>query len=162
MLRRKDKSAWKTEFDNSLYKVYDWNKQLAGYFFPHYGQIEPEERQDEAIEELNKSHAVLTEGGTLLVPMLRLNLLDSETALGIQDVVGSLKSCQERAQTWLSWLQKNSTKFSIIGAGAHTAREDRNMLSTAIGISGSFALGEKEIAEFLRPLLDQLHEDGLL
>jgi hypothetical protein len=44
----------------------------------------------------------------------------------------------------------------------YTVREDRNMLSIALGISGTFNLGEKEVRNFLSPMLDKLHEDGLL
>jgi hypothetical protein len=36
------------------------------------------------------------------------------------------------------------------------------MLSIALGIAGEITLGEKEVQEFLTPLLDRLHEDGLL
>ena len=36
------------------------------------------------------------------------------------------------------------------------------MLSIALGIVGTFNLGEKEVRDFLSPLLDKLHEDELL
>jgi hypothetical protein len=44
----------------------------------------------------------------------------------------------------------------------YTAREDRNMLSIALGIVETFNLGEKEVRDFLFPLLNKLHEDRLL
>ena len=156
------KGSWKTEYDDEIYKIYDWEKRLAGYFFPQYGRIEPEDQHEAAIEELNKSHAVLTGGGHLLVPMLRLGLLDSQEALAIDDAIESLSAGASRASNWREWLAANSRSFSIYGAGVHTAREDRNMLSIALAISGNLTLGEKEVGQFLMPLLDKLHEDGLL
>jgi hypothetical protein len=36
------------------------------------------------------------------------------------------------------------------------------MLSIALGIVAPVKLGEKEVRDFLSPLLDKLHEDGLL
>ena len=48
------------------------------------------------------------------------------------------------------------------GSTVYTAREDRNMLSIALGIASRYALGEKEIKELLAPALDRLHDDGLL
>ncbi|TLY10035.1 MAG: hypothetical protein E6K85_04630 [Thaumarchaeota archaeon] len=59
-------------------------------------------------------------------------------------------------------MNDNAKLFKIVGAAVHTAREDRNMLSIALGIVTKFKLGEKEVRDFLTPLLDRLHEDGLL
>jgi len=70
------KVSWKADYKNGIYKIYDWNKRLAGYFFPDYGQIEPEGAEEEAIEQMNDSHANLGSGGHLMVPMLKLELLD--------------------------------------------------------------------------------------
>jgi hypothetical protein len=36
------------------------------------------------------------------------------------------------------------------------------MLSIALGIVAKFRLGEKEVRDVLAPLLDRLHQDGLL
>jgi hypothetical protein len=113
------------------------------------------------IEQLNKDKVELTEG-TLVVPMLKLELLDSEGAIPIEKVVSSLQSSRERASKWNNWLGSNASELSIHGAGVHTAREDRNMLSIALGIHGKLTLGDKNVKEFLSPLLDKLHSEGLL
>ena len=63
---------------------------------------------------------------------------------------------------WKKWIRDNGRSFNIVGSAVHTAREDRNMLSIALGIAATITLGEKEVRDFLSPLLEKLHEDGLL
>ena len=154
-------SKWKIEYDDTLYKVYDWGGNLAGYLFPEYGDIEPKDREDEIIGEMNKAHAEVTEA-TLLLPMIKLGLLDNHEGMDIDYAISSLEASGERAGAWKKWLRDNAKSFSIVGAAVHTAREDRNMLSISLGIAATIKLGEKEVRDFLSPLLDKLHEDGLL
>jgi hypothetical protein len=157
-------SKWKTEYDNILYKIYDGSGNLAGYLFPEYGDVESkdkEEENEEIINELNRTHAQVTEG-TLLLPMVKLNLLDNDKGMGIDYVISSLEVNIERTNRWKKWLYDNAKPFNIVGSAVYTAREDRNMLSIALGIVKTFRLGEKEVRDFLFPLLDKLHEDGLL
>jgi len=157
----KTHGGWKTEYDNTLYKLYDWDGNLAGYFFPQYGDIEPEDKEDGIIDELNKTHSDVQEA-TLLLPMVKLSLLDKHEGMDIDYVISSLEANAERTGAWKKWLNDNAKLFKIVGAAVHTAREDRNMLSIALGIVTKFKLGEKEVRDFLTPLLDRLHEDGLL
>lgn len=157
----KSGSKWKTEYDDTLYKIYDWDGNLAGYLFPQYGDIEPKDREDEIIDELNKTHADVQEA-TLLLPMVKLDLLDKQEGIDIDYVISSLETNAERASVWKKWLHDNAKSFKIVGAAVYTAREDRNMLSIALGIVTAMRLGEKEVRDFLSPLLDKLHEDGLL
>jgi hypothetical protein len=155
------KASWKAEYEDSLYKIYDSNGSLAGYFFPHYGDIEPKEDEDEAIEELNKTHAQMSEA-TLLLPMVKLGVFDKEKGMDIEYVLASLQANSDRVEAWKKWLDNNAKAFRIFVAKAHTAREDRNMLSIALGIAQGFSLGEREVAMLLVPLLDKLQQDGLL
>ncbi|MDQ3869333.1 MAG: hypothetical protein M3250_07225, partial [Thermoproteota archaeon] len=56
---------WKMEYEDTIYKVYDWDKNLAGYFFPKYDLIQPAEdgsTEEEVIEKLNSSHKKVTGG----------------------------------------------------------------------------------------------------
>jgi len=155
------KAKWKAEYDDTLYKIYDWDGNLAGYFFPHYGDIQPKDKEDEIIDELNKSHARVNES-TLLLPMVKLGLLDNHEGMDIEYVISSLEANAARTGAWKKWLRENAKSFGIYGAEAHTAREDRNMLSIGIGISANITLGEKEVITMLTPLLDNLHGAGLL
>jgi hypothetical protein len=152
-------NKWKAEYDDMLYKIYDWGGNLAGYLFPAYNDTEPED--EEAIIELNRIQAQVTEG-TLLLPMAKLNLLDNSEGMEIDYVISSLQANIERTNRWKRWLADNAQSFNIVGSAVYTAREDRNMLSIALSIIEAFNLGEKEVRDFLAPLLDKLHEDGLL
>ena len=154
-------NKWKAEYDDRLYKIYDWGGNLAGYMFPAYLDIEPKEEDEEIIAELNRIHAQVTQG-TLLLPMVKLNLLDNNEGMDMDYVISSLEANRERANRWKKWLHDNAESFNIAGSAVYTAREDRNMLSIALGIVATFSLGEKEVRDFLSPLLDKLHEDGLL
>ena len=158
--RRGSSSKWKVEYDDTLYKIYDWDGNLAGYLFPTYKDIEPKD-EEEVIVELNRIHAQVMEG-TLLLPMVKLNLLDNNEAIDIDYVISSLQANIERTNRWKEWLHDNAEPFNIVDSAVYTAREDRNMLSIALSVVERFNLGEKEVRDFLSPLLDRLHEDGLL
>ena len=94
--------------------------------------------------------------------MVKLNLLDNNEGMDMDYVISSLQANAERTNRWKKWLHDNAEPFKIAGSAVYTAREDRNMLSIALGIVATFSLGEKEVRDFLSPLLDKLHEDGLL
>ncbi len=157
--KRGSSNKWKVEYDDTLYKIYDWDGNLAGYLFPTYKDIEP--KDEEVIVELNRIHAQVTEG-TLLLPMVKLNLLDNNEGIDIDYVISSLQANIERTNRWKEWLHDNAEPFNIADSAVYTAREDRNMLSISLDIVETFNLGEKEVRDFLSPLLDKLHEDGLL
>jgi hypothetical protein len=160
----KNKERWKMEYEDTIYKVYDWDKNLAGYFFPKYDLIQPPEDssyEEEIIEKLNKSHEKVI-GGDLMIPMIKLNLFDKEEAIDLDYAIGSLEENLQRTRVWKQWLQQNHKEFEIIGDAVYTAREDRNMLSIVLRIESAITLGEKQVIMVLGPLLDRLHEDGLL
>jgi hypothetical protein len=168
---------WKFEYEDTIYKIYDWNNNLAGYFFPNYDSMEKrtetkkpsdeyqqEEEEDEVIEEMNKLHEDVA-GGNIMIPMLRLNLLDIEEGkakMNLNYTIDALEENLHRAKKWKQWLEQNSAEFKVFGNSVYTAREDRNMLSLVLGINSNITLGEKEIGLVLIPLLDKLHEDGML
>jgi hypothetical protein len=162
---KKGGNNWKVEYDDTFYKIYDWGGNLAGYLFPGYSDIKKEYRQEDEEEdmivEMNRIHAQIEEG-TLLLPMVKLNLLDNNEGMDIDYVISSLQINIERSDRWKKWLKNNTELFNIIDTAVYTAREDRNMLSISLSIVETFSLGEKEVCNFLSPLLDKLHEDGLL
>jgi hypothetical protein len=178
---RNNKFKWEIEYEDTVYKVYDWNKNLTGYFFPKYSLTQEEddnidgnnnnateeqqpeqEEQDEIIEKMNKLHEKIT-GGNIMVPMLRLNLLDiEEKRIDLDYTIETLEENLQRAKKWKQWLEQNHMDFRIVGNAVYTAREDRNMLSIVLDINKDITLGEKEIGMTLTPLLDKLHENGML
>src|SRR6476646_11732177 len=92
--RNHKSTKWKMEYYNKIYKVYDADKNLAGYFFPRYDLVEETEdglkhrekkqmdNEDKIIELMNKSH-ITVRGGQLMLPMIKLSLLDNEEVLGL-------------------------------------------------------------------------------
>jgi hypothetical protein len=123
-----------------------------------------EEEEDEVIEGMNKLHENVV-GGNLMIPMLKLNLLDIEEGkakMNLNYTIDALEENLHRAKQWKQWLEQNSAEFKVIGNAVYTAREDRNMLSLVLGIDSNIILGEKEIGLVLIPLLDKLHKDGML
>ena len=173
------KSNWKIEYEYLIYKVYDSDKKLAGYFFPQYNSLqyestsnkqqearvgrdgEGEEEEDEFIERMNKAHKKIR-GGNLMVPMLRLYLLDNTEGTNLDYAIEALDANLQRAKTWKEWLEVNRTEFGISCATIFTAREDRNMLSIVLSIDLELTLGEKELERDLTPLLDKMHTDLML
>ena len=152
---------WKMEYEDTIYKIYDWNKNLAAYFFPNYNLVETSENEDEIIEKLNQSHQNVR-GGNILLPLIKLNLLDKEERIDLDYTIVALEQNLQRTKVWREWLVQNDRKFAITGNAVFTSREDREMLSIALVVDSNIILGEKETLVALTPLLDELHEATLL
>lgn len=168
--RNKDGNLWKLEYDDSVYKIYDWDKNLTGYFFPNYEididnhndkSLTAHEIEDKLIEQMNKEKKSV-KGGNLMLPMVKLQLLDNTEGIHLDYVISSLEESAQRTRIWKQWIQDNHQEFKIIGSSIYTAREDRNILSIVLGISLDVILGEKELGNNLRPLLNRLHQDELI
>ncbi len=169
---KKENRKWKLEYYDSIYKIYDWDKNLTGYFMPEYeipGQENLDngskpldfEEENKIIEKMNKEHHHIT-GGNILLPMLKLGMLDNNEGLTLDYVITSFEENIKRAQRWRSWLMENQKEFGLVGNAVYTAREDRNILSIVIGIESAMVLGEKELLPFIKPLLNKLHNDALI
>jgi len=166
----RDNPLWKLEYIDTVYKIYDWDKNLTGYFFPNYdidvGDFKDElqdahEIEDKIIEQMNKEKQ-LVKGGNAMLPMVKLQLLDNEQGIDLDYVINSLEQNAQRTRKWKQWIHDNHLEFKIFGSSIYTAREDRNMLSIVLGIGSNIILGEKEIGINLKPLLDKLHQDELI
>jgi len=155
------RSKWKMEYEDTIYKIYDWNKNLTAYFFPNYNLVEDSENEDEIIEKLNQSHQNVR-GGNILFPLIKLNLLDKEERIDLDYTIVALEQNLQRTKVWREWLVQNDRKFAITGNAVFTSREDREMLSIALVVDSNIILGEKEALVALTPLLDELHEVTLL
>lgn len=158
---RNKKSKWKIEYEDAIYKIYDWNGNLTAYFFPNYELEETTEDEDEIIEKLNQSHQSVS-GGNILLPMVKLNLLDKEEGIDLDYAIAALEQSLQRVKIWKQWLLQNGSQYEINGNAIFTSREDREMLSIGLRIKRDMILGEKEILNTLMLLLDELHEVGLL
>ena len=171
--RKNDNNRWKLEYVDTVYKIYDWEKNLTGYFFPNY-HITSEndydktndenydfEEQTEIIDKLHKENQDVV-GGNLMLPMIKLYLLDNHDGIDLDYAISTLEENVQRTKRWKEWITYNQERFSIIGNSIYTAREDRNMLSIVLGMGAAMTLGEKELLTKLRPLLDKLHEDEMI
>lgn len=161
MFRKKEKRNWKCEYDDTVYKIYDWDDNLAGYFYPLYnirGKNEMEE--EEIMVKMNEKKEKLS-GGHLMIPFLKLNLLDFDY-LTIDEVISNLQNSINRAITWKKWIEGNKNNFNLSKSLICTSREDRNLLAVLFEINREIILDEKIIITEITPLLDQLHMDELL
>lgn len=169
--RNKNDNLWKLEYIDSVYKIYDWDKNLTGYFFPTYDidiheheddkSLADHEIEDKIIEQMNKEKKSV-KGGNLMLPMIKLQLLDNNEGISLDHVISSLEENAQRTRIWKQWIQDNRQEFKIIGSSVYTAREDRNILSIVLGVDSEMMLGEKELGYTLKPVLDRLHRDELI
>ena len=172
--RNNDNKLWKLEYEDTVYKIYDWDKNLTGYFFPNYDKAKETDGNDktygdnydfdeetEIIDKMHKENLTVF-GGNLMLPMIKLYLLDNQDGIDLDYAISTLEENVQRTKRWKEWIQHNHERFKITGSSIYTAREDRNMLSILLGIDASLTLGEKELLNRLRPLLDKLHEDKMI
>jgi hypothetical protein len=168
--RDKDEKKWKIEYDETIYKIYDRNNDLAGYFFPNYGILMEEksnqhmdvEDEENFIEAMNKEHKEVP-GAEVLVPLVKLDLLDIEDEhVDLDFAYERMERDLKRMDQWKTWIRSNSDRYCIISNGIYTSREDRNMLSIALQLNSRFVLHQKDINLKLKPILDSLSESGLL
>jgi hypothetical protein len=152
---------WKGEYEDTIYKIYDWNNNLAGYFYPIYNiQRMSEIEEEEIIVRMNENKEKV-QGGHLMVPFLKLDLLDIDN-LNIDEAISRLQINIQRAIAWKKWIDDNKNKFNLTQSFVCTSREDRNLLALLFMINKEIVLDEKILVKEITPLLDQLHMDELL
>jgi hypothetical protein len=172
--KKNHNKRWKLEYFDTIYKIYDWNKNLAGYFFPNYDSLNESEviekghtknydfdEETTVIDKMNKENQKVF-GGNLMLPMIKLYLLDNEEGIDLDYAISSLEDNVQRVKKWKEWIQNNQLEFNLMGSAIYTSREDRNMLSIVLDIDTYMVLGEKELVIILKPLLDKLHENEMI
>lgn len=161
MFDKKRRKNWKGEYEDTIYKIYDWDNNLAGYFYPIYNIPRVSDvEEEEIIVRMNENKAKV-QGGHLMVPFLKLDLLDIDY-LNIDDTISRLQNSIQRALIWQKWIENNKTKFNLTQSLVCTSREDRNLLAVLFKLNTEVVLDEKVIVKEITPLLDQLHMDELL
>ena len=116
--------------------------------------------EEEIIVKMNEKKEKI-HGGHLMVPFLKLDLLDIDY-LNIDDTISRLQNSIQRALIWQKWIENNKTKFNLTQSLVCTSREDRNLLAVLFKLNTEVVLDEKVIVKEITPLLDQLHMDELL
>jgi hypothetical protein len=87
---------WKCEYDDTVYKIYDWDNKLTGYYYPKYDTRREDEIEDEIIIKMNENKEEVI-GGHLMLPMVRLDLLDTEY-IGLEQTISNLESSLNRTR----------------------------------------------------------------
>lgn len=150
---------WKLEREDDFFRIFDKSRQIAGYFVPDYGDIFPEDKADEVIEQMHKNHDPV-QGGYLTVPMVKFGMFEStEDDMDILYVESHISDVMLRINVWKEFLSQNQMRHSI-----RVAHTDQDMLSLTFPIKFKDAtpLEKNTLLGTLQPTLDLLHEQGLL
>lgn len=149
---------WKLEREESYFKIYDENKNIAGYFDPGYGDIFPEHKINEIIEEMHKKHEKIP-GGYLMVPMIKFEVFNDQE-IGLNYLQRRIDDVKDRITKWKDFILNQKTSDHKIQV-SHT---DADMLSMTFPIQfdAPVPLEKKLLLAELEITLNSLHEKGLL
>ena len=159
-LKFKDTTNWSCEYEDTIYKIYDWNNNIAGYFFPKYGLNPKDETDDDLIFRMNDHHDMVN-GAHVMLPLIKLDVFD-RSDFDLDYLASQFETHISIIEKWKSWLLQNNKKFNILYYSISTAREDRNMLVIVLEIDQQYILDEKYISRVISALLNKLHDDGLI
>lgn len=150
---------WRLEREEGYFKIHDENKNIAGYFDPEYGEIFPEHKINEIIEQMHKNHEKIP-GGYLMVPMIKFEMFDTDKEMNLDSLSIKMDAVKERITKWQKFISSKQNLAHKINV-SHT---DQYMLSITFPISFPvpIALDKKLILDGLEAILDSLHEQGLL
>jgi hypothetical protein len=149
---------WKLDLDEDFFRIFDKNHQIAGYFVPDYGNIVPEEKALEVIEQMHKNHENVP-GGYLTVPMVKFGMFGSDEEMDVLYLHSQLDSVLQRVDAWKEFLLGNQMRHGI-----RIAHTDQDMLSLTFPIKfkEQTPLEKDRILDAISPTLDLLQQKGLL
>jgi hypothetical protein len=150
---------WRLEREGDYFRIFDENKNVAGYFAPEYGDIFPQEKIDDVIEEMHKKHEKIP-GGYLLLPMIKFGIFSLDNEIEMDYLEARIDEVRDRILWWQKFIasQKNhSHKIRV----SHT---DPDMLSITFPISFAVPvpLEKNVLLDELRSTFDVLSNQGLL
>jgi hypothetical protein len=150
---------WKLEREGDYFRIFDEKKNVAGYFAPEYGDIFPEEKADEVIEEMHKNHEKIP-GGYLLLPMVKFGVFSLDREIELDYLEARIDEARDRISWWHKFIQSQKNQNHKIRV-SHT---DPDMLSMTFPTSFNtkVPLEKNALLEELRPILDSLNDQGLL
>ena len=149
---------WKLDLDSNFFRIYDKDHKIAGYFWPDYGQIVPEDKYDEIVEKMHKNHDAIP-GGFITVPMIKFGIFDKHEEMDVLFVSSRLDDVNARLGMWKEFLLEKQMQHSI--QMSHT---DNDMLSLTFPIKfpQNTALDNDKLLYVIGPTLDLLSQKGLL
>lgn len=150
---------WKLEREGDYFRIYDENKNIAGYFAPEYGDIFPQEKVDAVIEEMHKKHEKIP-GGYLLLPMIKFGIFSLDNEIELNYLEARIDEVKDR----ISWWQKFITSQKNQNHKIRVSHTDPDMLSITFPISFATPtpLEKNVLLDGLRTTLDVLNTQGLL
>ncbi len=150
---------WKVELEGHYYKIYDNRKNIAGYFAPEYGEIFPEEKADEIIEQMHKRHEKI-KSGYLMTPMIKFGIFNEGQEMNLEYVIKQIDDVKMRLAYWADYISSNGMKQHRITV-SHT---DHDMLSITIHLAfpNPIPLDKNVIQDEVGKILGPLQEMGLL
>ena len=150
---------WKIEREGDYFRIYDENKNIAGYFAPEYGDIFPQEKADEVIEEMHKKHEKIP-GGYLLLPMIKFGIFSLDNEIELDYLEARIDEARDRILWWQKFIASQKNQNHKIRV-SHT---DPDMLSITFPISFVMpvSLEKSALLDELKSTLDILNNQGLL
>ncbi len=150
---------WRLEREGYYFKIYDESKNIEGYFAPEYGEIYPEDKANEVIEEMHKKHEKI-KGGYMMLPLVKFGIFDEGKEMNLDYLVKKLEDVNNRISLWHSLLtNKGVQRYKI--TVSHT---DHDMLSITLELifASPVALEKIQLQNELGKILDSIHQEGLL
>lgn len=150
---------WKVERETHYFKIYDGKKNTVGYFAPEYGDIFPEDKADEIIEQMHKRHDKI-KSGFLMIPMVKFGIFNEGQEMELGYVIKQLEDVKTRLSYWADFLSSNGIRNCKI-AVSHT---DHDMLSITMHLvfSSPVDLEKNTLQEEVGKILTPLQSLGLL
>src|SRR5574340_282250 len=90
---------WTIEQEDAYFKIYDSRKTLAGYFAPEYGDIQPEDKAEQVIQEMLKNHDPV-KGGYLMLPLVKFNIFEDGKEMNLAYLEQQLQEVYTRIMAW--------------------------------------------------------------
>ena|SRR5437867_12467088 len=150
---------WKLEREGYYFKIYDESKNIVGYFAPEYGEIYPEDKANEVIEEMHKTHEKI-KGGYMMLPLVKFGIFEEGKEMNLDYLIEKLEDVNNRISLWQNLLSNKGVRQYKITV-SHT---DHDMLSITLDLifASPVALEKSQLQNELGNILDSIHQQGLL
>ena len=150
---------WKLELEDSYFKIYDDRKTIVGYFAPEYGEIYPEDRADQVIQEMLKRHDKI-KGGYMMLPLVKFGIFEEGKEMNLGYIQKQLVEANNRLASWKNLM----AKIAIMHHKVLVSHTDHDMLSITLGIifASPVSLEKNDLQNELGQILDLGHQMGLL
>jgi hypothetical protein len=150
---------WTIDQEDAYFKIYDSRKTLAGYFAPEYGDIQPEDKAEQVMQEMLKNHDPV-KGGYLMLPLVKFGIFEDGKEMNLAYLEQQLQEVYTRIMAWKNLVTEKGIEHHKILI-SHT---DHDMLSITLGIifPSPVPLEKKEILGNLGNILDFAHQKSLL